>query len=641
MNIQNQMSGMAIMILLFILFFRQKRVGLYIEQAFVRTLLITMACVTLDILSIVAIVYMDRIPSFLLAFSCKGYLASLPWVGFAANTYITVETYSEKNSRRRVRLYSLCTIILNLIVFLLPIRYHVEHDRVYTSGPSVIFTYIVVLVYLMGMFGLLAKYGKRIERKRKRAVIIWLCLWMAAAAVQIYFGNRVLLAGLACGLGMLVIYCSLENPENNIDHEFGCFHNHVLISYLNQCYERKQSQALIYLQIVDDQQHMTQGYVDQCMYKLIDFIRINPQAKIFKGIEHELAVIFPDMTSMTKTFTKLQDTFYYNQFYKVDAVGNNEFPKTLFMLFPDTGLLKNTDEIMSVRRYLQMENRNITTSYICYVNLQMLKQIRHTDMVREKIVKALEEDRVEVFYQPIYSVKKQEFTSAEALVRIRNTDGTLLSPGQFIPIAEESGLISVLGERVFEKVCEFLQENSPKTTGIHYVEVNLSVLQCQQRFLADRYIDIMNKYRTEPWYINLEITETGSVSAKNILLENMNKLIDKGVSFSLDDFGNGQSNLDYMIDMPVAIMKLDMNMTQAYFKDLKAKFVVQAIIRLAHELDLFVVAEGVETEEQLKEMTALHVDYIQGFYFSKPLPKEEYLQFLVKHSKEASGGIDK
>ncbi len=630
MNIQNQFCGMAVMVLLFILFFRQKRVGLYTEQSFVRTLLITMSCVALDILSIIAIFYRECIPVFLLELSCKGYLASLPWVGFAANTYITVETYSENHSRKRVRDYSFVTAVLNVLVFLLPIQYHEEQGKIYTSGPAVICTYVIVLFYLAGMLWLIFKYKKSIERKRMLAVVIWLFLWIVAAIIQMCYNNRVLLAGLACGLGMLVIYCTLENPENNIDHRFGCFHNHVLISYLNQCYERSQPQAMIYMQIVDDQ-HLEQEYIDEYMSKLIRFLESNPNIKIFKGIEHELAMIFSDMSDMSKTFTRIQDTFYYNQFYNVDAADSENFPKTLFMLFPNTMLMKSTDEIMGVRRYLGMENRNITSSRVCYVNEQTIAQIRHKDIVRENIMKALEEDRVEVFFQPIYSVKEQAFTSAEALVRIRNTDGSLLSPGQFIPVAEENGLISVLGERVFEKVCEFLQKNSPKQLGIHYIEVNLSVIQCQQRFLADRYMDIMKKYGTESWYINLEITETGSVSAKNILLDNMNKLIDKGVSFSLDDFGNGQSNLDYMIDMPVAIMKLDMNMTHAYFKDLKAKFVVKAIINLAHELDLFVVAEGVETKEQLEEMTALHVDYIQGFYFSKPLPADEYLRFLKEH----------
>lgn len=626
---------MAIMAVLLILFLRQKRVGLYMEHAFVRTLLITMACVALDILSIAAIVYRDRIPGPLLALSCRAYLGSILWVGYAANTYITAELYHAHSYRKKVRTALSVTVVTNIVLFVLPISYHSDGFYVYTYGPAVLCTYAFMLVYMLALVYLLVRYGKKIEKKRKRAVLIWMFLWFAAGIIQ-FCNNQFLLAGLACGLGMLTIYCTLENPENNIDHRFDCFHHHVLVSYFNQCYEKNVPQALIYLQIVDDQ-HFEQDYVDQCMHKLIDFFRAFPKAKIFKGMEHDIAAVFPDMTDMTHAFTRLQDTFYNHQFYNMDAVKTNDFPKTLFMLFPDTSLMDSTDEMMGIRRYLAIENSNITSSRVCYVNAQMLTQIRHKDLMREKIMKALEEDRVEVFYQPIYSIKDQAFTSAEALVRIRNTDGSLLSPGQFIPVAEENGLITVLGERVFEKVCEFLQKNSPKQLGIHYIEVNLSVIQCQQRFLADRYMDIMKKYGTESWYINLEITETGSVSAKNTLLENMNRLIDKGVSFSLDDFGNGQSNLDYMIDMPVAIMKLDMNMTQAYFKDLKAKFVVKAIINLAHELDLFVVAEGVETKEQLDEMVALHVDYIQGFYFSRPLPADEFIRFLEEHASAGGG----
>jgi EAL domain-containing protein (putative c-di-GMP-specific phosphodiesterase class I) len=164
------------------------------------------------------------------------------------------------------------------------------------------------------------------------------------------------------------------------------------------------------------------------------------------------------------------------------------------------------------------------------------------------------------------------------------------------------------------------------------------VAQCDQKDLAERYIRIMEQNQIDPWWINLEITETASVQAKNTLLKNMKELIDFGVSFSLDDFGNGQSNLDYIIDMPVSIMKLDMNMIRSYFVDLKARFVVQAAIRMAHDMDLMVVAEGVETKEQLDTMVEEKIDYIQGYYFSKPLPADEFIAYLEKHQ---DGFVDK
>ena len=110
----------------------------------------------------------------------------------------------------------------------------------------------------------------------------------------------------------------------------------------------------------------------------------------------------------------------------------------------------------------------------------------------------------------------------------------------------------------------------------------------------------------------------------------MKTLIDKGVSFSLDDFGSGHSNLDYVIEMPVSIIKLDLNMTRSYFNNEKAKFVVKAAVNMAHDMGMRVVSEGVETREQADGIAQLGIEYIQGYYFSKPLPKDEYLKFIKK-----------
>lgn len=111
-----------------------------------------------------------------------------------------------------------------------------------------------------------------------------------------------------------------------------------------------------------------------------------------------------------------------------------------------------------------------------------------------------------------------------------------------------------------------------------------------------------------------------------------------GVSFALDDFGNGNSNLDYLIDMPVDILKLDQNMTKAYFNKMKAKHVVDAMNSMIHDMGLKIVAEGIETREQLEAMKKLGIDYIQGYYFSKPLPANVYLEFISKQQHECREG---
>jgi EAL domain-containing protein (putative c-di-GMP-specific phosphodiesterase class I) len=131
--------------------------------------------------------------------------------------------------------------------------------------------------------------------------------------------------------------------------------------------------------------------------------------------------------------------------------------------------------------------------------------------------------------------------------------------------------------------------------------------------------------------INLEVTESASIRSRNVLMQNMNRLIKYGVAFSLDDFGNGESNLNYIVEMPVEIVKFDRDMTKSYFENAKGKLVMETATRMILDLGLKIVSEGVETEEQLETMKKLGVQYIQGYYFSKPLPQDEFVKFVKEH----------
>ena len=236
---------------------------------------------------------------------------------------------------------------------------------------------------------------------------------------------------------------------------------------------------------------------------------------------------------------------------------------------------------------------------------------------------------VEVFYQPIYSTISKTFESAEALVRIRKEDGSLVMPGGFIEVAEKRGSIIPLGAEVFEAVCKFIEERNLEKMGMHYIEVNLSAVQCGYKNLAKELIETMERHHVNPQCINLEITESASMGNDKIFMDNMYALKKYGVSFSLDDFGTGQSNLNYIVAMPVDIVKFDRGMTLSYFENAKAKYVMNAAMTMIRGLNLQIVSEGIETEEQLKIMEELGIQYIQGYYFSKPLPENKFIEFIV------------
>lgn len=641
MNIMSQICGLSVLFVLLVGFFRQKRIGLHSEKVFLFVMLVTSSCVLLDMISLIAIYYREHIPQMLLKFICKSYIVSLVFVGFAALCYVINDIYDETVFQKKFCRIGVLAIIEAIVVYLLPIYFHISITEVYTYGPSVIFTYIFALGFVLATVICIVRHRKKIYKRRLIMAAIWMGIWLMAAIIQ-FFNNQILIVGFACSLGMLILYGSLENPDNNMDKRVGCFHTHALMDYLKQCYNRKESKSILLISMAGIQgKNITTEYVNECIIELVHFFESYPSAKVFKNIEQELLILFPDVSEMNMAFQNMQDTYYADFFYSSDLEEKKKgFPRTMFVLVTDSRIVSTPEELFQVFQYVKLENQHINRTIVCYVNEIILSALKQNEDTKQDIIDALEEDRVEIFLQPIFSTKEQRFLSAEVLARIRNRDGSIMSPGAFIPVAEECGLIVRIGERIFEKTCSFLKNNKMEDLGLDFVEVNLSVVQCEQSDLADRYIHLMEKHAIKPWWINLEITETGSVQIKNMLLSNMNQLIKYGVSFSLDDFGNGQSNLDYMIDMPVSVMKFDMNMTKAYFENYKAKYVVQSTIKLAHDMEMHVVAEGVETKEQLDEMSRVGVDYIQGYYFSKPLPVNDFIEFVKKY-REPAAIIDK
>ena len=302
---------------------------------------------------------------------------------------------------------------------------------------------------------------------------------------------------------------------------------------------------------------------------------------------------------------------------------------------PDPRCVNSPREILELLRHVSMRKSNSQEELFHTIDNAMMEQVLAERATAQMIRDALAEDRVVVYYQPIYSVNQKRFTSAEALVRIVDQDGKLVPPGVFIQVAEDNGLIIDIGKRVLEKTCQFYQNNDLDSCGLEYIEVNLSVAQCADAKLSEDYIGIMENAHIDPCRINLEITESTSVQEKQTLISHMNRMIGRGVHFSLDDFGSGASNLNYIMDMPVQIVKFDKEMIQAYFSSDKAKYVMEAAMHMIHGLGLEIVAEGVETEDQYRKMEEIKINHIQGFYFSKPLPEQEFLAFLHRANVEA------
>ena len=241
---------------------------------------------------------------------------------------------------------------------------------------------------------------------------------------------------------------------------------------------------------------------------------------------------------------------------------------------------------------------------------------------------AMNKEGMEVYYQPIYSVERKRFVSAEALLRLNDQEYGHISPELFIPVAEKSGVIHKIGSFVLEEVCRFIASDEFKELDMEYIEVNLSMVQCMQENLYEDLLRIMEEYDVPSRMVDFEITETYSVSNNEVLVSNMDHLISKGSTFAADDFGTGFATTTYLMDYPFKIIKLDKSFIWKAMEEEKAMNILRHTAGMIKSLNLLIVAEGVETLAQVRELIRMKVDFLQGFYFSKPLNQKDYLHFL-------------
>ncbi len=248
------------------------------------------------------------------------------------------------------------------------------------------------------------------------------------------------------------------------------------------------------------------------------------------------------------------------------------------------------------------------------------------------INRALSEKNFQLYYQPIYSIKEKKYVSAEVLLRLIDVKYGFVSPALFIPAAEKSGLIHQIGDFVLEETCRFFNLKEIEKLGIKYLEVNLSTAQCIEPDLVDKVKNCLEKYSIDTSQINLEITETAADFDPTIVDKNVNELAKIGIKFSLDDYGTGYSNIKRVTSLPLSLVKLDKSFVDE-ISDPMMWTVIENTVTMLKQMNKLILVEGVEDEETFKAFEKLNCDYIQGYYFSKPLPEKDFIDFLEKNNK--------
>ena len=272
-------------------------------------------------------------------------------------------------------------------------------------------------------------------------------------------------------------------------------------------------------------------------------------------------------------------------------------------------------------------------------------ELHQKELYRERLVedfqKAIAEEQFIVYYQPKFDVRPEHpvLASAEALVRWKHPELGMISPGVFIPLFEENGLIRELDSYVWNKAAAQVRDWKERLGLSVPVSVNVSRIDMYDPGLVDKFRRILETCGLSTEEYRLEITESAYTEDSTQIIATVNQLRGLGFRIEMDDFGTGYSSLNMLSSLPIDALKLDMRFIAEAFRNGRDTRMIEVIIDIADYLSVPVIAEGVETEEQLQTLKALGCDYVQGYYFSKPLPAEDYETFLLaKREEEKANG---
>ena len=466
-------------------------------------------------------------------------------------------------------------------------------------------------------------FRKKLPKEVLRALISVIAVVLIAAVIQT-IQPTYLLSGTAFALCALFAVSTVCDPDVKVDRVSRAFNDYAFIDYLNTQRFEKQRKHYIILDIESFglfSEKFGTISANELIYNIRKFIEsVNKKTYIFRIQSSRFVLLLRNKEEQLQMLEAIND-----RFKEPFNIKGNLVDITLHILyFKNDNVFTNSDmynDFMS--RTLSVINFKEDTCV--ELDKAFLEQINRDRRIKEILEECLKtQSGLYMVYQPIYDVNNKKFNHFESLLRLENEELGYIGPGEFVPIAENFGLANDIDFFVLNETCAFLQRNP----DISNLEINIS---CAEFFNnpSERFMKIINKYGIDPSRIILEITETIAVKYPNKTKEFMNDLGKYGIQFAMDDFGSGYSNIARFITLPFNVAKLDKSLLE---EQENVAIFFDAAISLFKNLNIPIVIEGVEVEKQLNLAKKKQIEYIQGYYFSKPLKEKDLLEFLAKNN---------
>ena len=480
-NINCRFQIAAILFLFIILFdyARHKKIPLLSTRFFS----IYLAFVTINLFSDLTTVYtishMDTIPLWVNRLAHQVFIGSLNACTLCLYFYVSILGRNQKRHSLKKTFIRLIPFVIAMIAVVFgSLHYYSNHATVaYSHGTMANTVYITSALYLVLILVNTQRYREVLKTEQVMLIRLGTFIWMAAVVVQL-FHHEWLISGLCLVLLTFFFYLSFENPKEHIDLETGCFNKRAFHLMASDMAESHKTFFVMNL-VVEDMKTIHNNFGHEfgalLMTEIGKYLESVSHTRTFHSRGNCLTLLYrADYAAAMKLAEQVKERFAKNFHVKQ----NKLTVRAHFDVIECPKYATTTDEIYDIMNYMA-EREDVDEEFMRLINEEYINQKKRQTAIETMVRTAIEENGFDVFYQPIYSVTDHAFVSAEALVRLQDTKTIgFVSPEEFIPIAEKRGLIMQLGEIVFRKVCRFAMKNRVMDLGVHYIEVNLSGIQC-------------------------------------------------------------------------------------------------------------------------------------------------------------------
>lgn len=628
-------AALAIYIILLVSYFGRTKRVMRLDRIFINLLVVCTLAVSFDIGAVLFDLQGDGNRAWKYAFHIA-YLAFRILILVVYSLYISYVTDIRHKTFKYPAFqfaFSLVYLFNFVLIVTAPLNgymFYIDERDIYVRGPLFMVLYGTVVFYAVFTMTWIFIAGKQIGTKKVVSLCSMIGFMVVAAVIQLFYPNYLVEMG-ATSLSIIFLLEEVQRPDTRIDMETYLYNEQAYQQDMRLAFFMKKPIKVVMMNITNyDQLVSVLGHerVTEVMRRvgemgITQMTNLGLRGEIYYRGRGKYRIVAGE--KYYSEAEKIADIF--NEIFQQELVTGDMSVsfESLICISDCPEDFSSFEELMNFGHTL---NSKVYTSTVIYAREFLKGKDRVLQGKIDYVIEnALQNHKFEVYYQPIYDVKNNRYNSAEALLRLIDDEYGFVSPEIFIPAAEKSGAIHRIGAYVMDEVCAFIASEEYKASGMDYIEVNLSVTQCMQKELWKNTLSIMEHYGVKPEQINLEITETAASYSQDTLTENIEKLTEEGITFSLDDYGTGYSNMNRIATMPLHIIKLDKSFTNAKTSN-RMDIILRDTISMIKDLDIKIVAEGLETTDMVEKYSLLGCDYIQGYYFSKPLPKDKFLAFL-------------